>query len=148
MLRLIIPVPESAVSRIHVGAPVDVSVQALDRTFAGTVARFADKAQPRHPDDGDEVDVPNPKLELVPGMYADASITLDQAPASLVAPVQAIDRTDDDARVLVVDRDGTLEPRDVTLGLEAADRVEVRRACTPATSSSSAIARSSRPGAP
>jgi len=43
LLRLIIQVPESAVSRIHIGAPVDVSVQALGRTFEGKVARFAEK---------------------------------------------------------------------------------------------------------
>jgi multidrug efflux pump subunit AcrA (membrane-fusion protein) len=35
LLRLIIQVPESAVSRIHLGAPVDVNVQALGRTFEG-----------------------------------------------------------------------------------------------------------------
>ena len=127
VLRLIIPVPESAVSRIRLHAPVDVHVESLGRTFAGTVARFSDRL------DGDtrtmrvEVDVPNPTLELVPGMYAQASIALDQATDALTIPVQAIDRTEKGASVVVVSRQGAVERRDVELGLETADRVAVTR---------------------
>src|SRR5205085_360538 len=40
-LRLTIPIPESAVAHIRVGAPVEVRVDAVQRTFSGTVARFA-----------------------------------------------------------------------------------------------------------
>jgi multidrug efflux pump subunit AcrA (membrane-fusion protein) len=74
-----------------------------------------------------EVDVANAKLELVPGMYADATLVLDQVKGVLVAPVQAIDRTESGSRVLVVARDGKIEARDVSIGLESADRVEVTR---------------------
>jgi RND family efflux transporter MFP subunit len=126
LLRLIIQVPESAVSRIHVGAPVDVSVQAIGRTFQGKVARFADKLNPDTRTMDTEVDVPNPSLELVPGMYAYASITTEQAHGVLVAPVMAIDRKDDKASVLVVRPDGTLEDRTVTLGLQEPERVEIK----------------------
>jgi len=125
-LRLIIQVPESAVSRIHVGAPVDVKVPALSRNFAGTVARFADKLNLDTRTMETEVDVANPKLELVPGMYAYASITTDQARGVLIAPIQAIDRKEDKASAMVVGGDGTVQTRPVALGLEAPDRVEVR----------------------
>jgi RND family efflux transporter MFP subunit len=125
-LRLIIQVPESAVSRIHVGAPVDVKVPALSRSFAGTVARFADKLNLDTRTMETEVDVANPKLELVPGMYAYASITTDQARGVLIAPIQAIDRKEDKASAMVVGGDGTVQTRPVALGLEAPDRVEVR----------------------
>ena len=73
-----------------------------------------------------EVDVPNPTLEIVPGMFANASITLNEAKDVLVAPVGAIDRTDNGAQVLVVDDAGRVEPRHVVLGLEMADRIEIR----------------------
>ena len=126
LLRLIIQVPESAVSHIHVGAPVDVKVQALGRTFEGKVARFAEKLDPDTRTMETEVDVPNPKLELVPGMYAYATITTDQARGVLVAPVQAIDRKDDAISALVVGSDGRLAARTIAVGLEAPDRVEVR----------------------
>src|SRR4029077_1269256 len=107
-LRLMIEVPESAVSRIHVGAPVDVKVDALGRTFQGQVARFAEKLNLDTRTMDTEVDVANRQLELVPGMYAYASITTDQAHNVVVAPVQAIDRKDGKASVLVVDGDGTI----------------------------------------
>jgi RND family efflux transporter MFP subunit len=125
-LRLIIQVPESAVSRIHVGAPVDVNVQSLGHSFQSTVARSAGKLNLDTRTMETEVDVPNPKLELVPGMYAYASIVTDAARGVLIAPLQAIDRKDDKATVMRVGAGGRLELRNVTLGLEAPDRVEVR----------------------
>ena len=124
-LRLVIPVPESAVSRIRVGAPVDLNVQSLHRTFTGAVARFSSRLDAETRTMHVEVDVPNPSLELVPGMYADASIVLNEAKQVLVAPVESIDRTQKTPTVLVVTTDHRLEPRDVTLGLEAGDRVEI-----------------------
>ena len=123
-LRLTIPVPESAVSRIRVGAPVDVAVASLGRTFAGTVARFADTLNRETRTMSVEVDVANRAGDLVPGMYATASIPLERAASALVVPVQAVDRTEDKAAVVVV-RDGKVEHRDVRLGLEAPERVQV-----------------------
>jgi RND family efflux transporter MFP subunit len=126
-LRLVIPVPESAVPRVHLSGSVAVAVQSLHRTVTGTIARFADRLDTDTRTMRVEVDVPNPDLTLVPGMYADATLVLDQAKGAIVAPVQAIDRTADGDRVLVVGRDGKLESRTVRLGLEADDRVEVTR---------------------
>jgi|KBSMisStandDraft_5_1062788.scaffolds.fasta_scaffold90573_2 RND family efflux transporter MFP subunit len=131
LLRLTIQVPESAVSRIHLGAPVDVTVQALGRTFQGKVARFSERLNLDTRTMETEVDVPNPKLELVPGMYAYASITTDEARDVVVAPVQAIDRKDEKATVMLVGGDGRLESRVVTTGLESPDRVEVRNGVQP-----------------
>jgi RND family efflux transporter MFP subunit len=133
-LRLVIPVPESAVARIHVGNDVAVAVQSLRRTVTGKVARFSDRLDTDTRTMHVEVDVPNPKLGLVPGMYADATLVLDAAKDAIVAPVQAIDRTESGARVLVVGRDGAsqgkIEERNVALGLEADDRIEVTRGLT------------------
>jgi RND family efflux transporter MFP subunit len=130
-LRLVIPVPESAVPRIHVGNDVAIAVQSLHKTVTGRVARFADRLDTDTRTMHVEVDVSNPKLQLVPGMYADATLVLDATKDALVAPVQAIDRTDKGARVLVVSGDGRspgkIEERKVTLGLEADDRIEVTR---------------------
>src|SRR5262249_9498989 len=130
-LRLVIPVPESAVPRIHVGNDVAVSVQSLHKTVTGKIARFSDRLDTETRTMHVEVDVLNPKLDLVPGMYADATLVLDASKDALVAPVQAIDRTENGARVLVVSGDGespgTIEERRVALGLEADDRIEVTR---------------------
>ena len=124
-LRLVMPVPESAVSRIHVGAPVQLAVDSLGRTFRGAVARIAGRLDTDTRTMHVEVDVPNADHALVPGMYATASLALAEATHVLIAPVQAVDRADGGAGVVVVDRDGRVERRAVRVGLEAADRIEI-----------------------
>jgi RND family efflux transporter MFP subunit len=124
-LRLVIPVPESAVSRIRPGTPVELTVQSLRQKTVGTVARVAERLDADTRTMRVEVDVPNPTLELVPGMYASASIVLSSVKNALVVPVQAVDRNETASSVLIVNREGRLEAKNVTLGLETSDRVEV-----------------------
>jgi RND family efflux transporter MFP subunit len=126
-LRLVIPVPASAVPRVQLGARVAVTVQSLHKTVSGTVARFADRLDPETRTMHVEVDVQNPQLELVPGMYADATLVLDEAKNVLVAPIQAIDRGERESRALVVGNDGRIAARPLTIGLESDDRVEVKQ---------------------
>jgi multidrug efflux pump subunit AcrA (membrane-fusion protein) len=61
-LRLTIAVPESAVAHVQTGAPVEVRVGAVKRTFTGRIARFAGKVNPETRTMGTEVDVANPDL--------------------------------------------------------------------------------------
>jgi RND family efflux transporter MFP subunit len=124
LLRLTIAVPESAVAHVRVGAPVEVRIDAIGRTFPGRIARFAGKVNPDTRTMETEVDVPNRDLTVVPGMYADAGIALERVDHALTVPVQALDRVDDKTTVLVV-RNGMAERRSVTLGLETPDRVEI-----------------------
>lgn len=124
LLRLIIPVPESGVSHVRLGEPVDVRVDALGRTFPGRIARFSDKLNTDTRTMETEVDVPNRSLELVPGMYATASIRLKAADGVLTIPVQALDRSENAASVLVIDH-GQIARRDVRVGIEAPDKVEI-----------------------
>jgi RND family efflux transporter MFP subunit len=126
-LRLVIPVPASAVPRVHLGARVAVAVQSLHKTVDGTVARFADRLDPETRTMHVEVDVANPQLELVPGMYADATLVLDEAKNVLVAPIQAIDRDESGSRALIVGADRRVAARPLTIGLETDDRVEVKK---------------------
>src|SRR5439155_16063499 len=92
VLRLTIPVPASAVPHIHLGQTVKVTVTGLGRTFPGVVARFAAKLDEQTRTMHTEVDVQNPDLKLVPGMYASVQLTLAERNAALIVPVQAIDR--------------------------------------------------------
>ena len=125
MLRLTIPVPESAVPRVKRGQTVDVQVPSLGRSFPGTVARAADRMDSDTRTMQDEVDVPNSSLELVPGMYAQASIALLQVKHALTIPVQALDRENGKVRVVIVKPDNTIESRDIAVQLESADNVAV-----------------------
>ena len=123
-LRLTIPIPESAVAHIRVGAPVEVRVDAVQRSFTGTVARFANTVNADTRTMETEVDVANPDQTLVPGMYAHATLAVADAKGALTIPVQALDRGEDRSTVLVVDA-GKLAKREVRTGLEAPDRVAI-----------------------
>jgi RND family efflux transporter MFP subunit len=125
LLRLDIPVPESVVAQVHLGEPVQVRVPSLGRTIDGKVTRFADKVDMDTRTMLAEIDVPNPKLQLVPGMYAEATTVLEKKTGVLSVPVQAIDRHANGASVLVATPQGVLEQRDVQLGLETPNAVEI-----------------------
>jgi len=126
LLRLILPVPESAVSRVHVGAAVDVRVTSLGKTFPGKVARFADKIQAATRTMDTEVDVPNPSLALIPGMYAEVALRVEEHRGALAVPLDAVDRSGPSPRVFAVEADGAVRTVPVTLGIEGEQRVEIR----------------------
>jgi RND family efflux transporter MFP subunit len=126
LLRLILPVPESSVSEVAVGRMVSVRVPSLHRTFSGRVSRFADELQLSTRTMDTEVDVPNPSLTLIPGMYAEVDLDLQQHKAVLTAPPDAIDGTGTSTRVFQIDPQGTIHIARVQLGLETAREVEIK----------------------
>jgi RND family efflux transporter MFP subunit len=123
LLRLILPVPESAVPGVHIGQQVEVKVPTLNRSFPGRVARFSDKVQMSTRTMDTEVDVPNPSLLLIPGMYAEVNLTLAAKNGVLTVPVTAVDV--DGSSVMVVTAEKRIEVRKVKLGLETSERVEI-----------------------
>lgn len=128
LLRLILPVPESAVPTVHIGQQVDVRVPTMNRSFPGQVKRFSDKVALATRTMDTEVDVANPDLLLIPGMYAEVRLTLDRRNKVLTIPVAAIGLGDDasSAQVAVITSDNHVEFRKVQLGLETATKVEVK----------------------
>jgi RND family efflux transporter MFP subunit len=125
LLRLALPVPESAVPLIHLGEPVGVRVSALNRTFPGRVARFTDKVDQSTRTMKTEVDVPNPSLVLVPGMYAEVDLVTEQRKDVLSVPVEAIEGSGGSAHVYTVQPSGTIRIVPVRLGIETAERIQV-----------------------
>jgi RND family efflux transporter MFP subunit len=126
LLRLRLPVPESMVPAVRVGRPVEVRVNALGRTFQGKVARYTGKLDTGTRAMITEVDVPNPTGEILPGMYAEVTLGLDQREQVLSVPLEAIDRAGNATRVYLVDDSGAVRIVPVVLGLEDAHRVEIR----------------------
>ena len=125
LFRLVIPVPETYVRYIHIGDPVSVKVSSLDRTFEGQVKRFSVDVREDTRTMHTEVDVPNPQRLLLPGLYADATIQLEHKQDALAVPIQAVDRTANGARVVVVDSSNKIEIRPVVLGIQTATDAEV-----------------------
>ena len=125
LFRLVIPVPESYVPSIRIGAPVSVLVPALNRTFPGKVARFSVDVREDTRTMHTEVDVPNPNRVLIPGVYAEATLTLDQKAGVLAVPLQAVDHQGDKTMVDVVSPAGKVEIRPVALGIQTSSDAEV-----------------------
>ncbi|MGC2197704.1 MAG: efflux RND transporter periplasmic adaptor subunit [Terriglobales bacterium] len=125
VFRLILPVPESAVPQVHLGNTVQVRVPALNRDFEGKVARFADAVDQDTRTMHTEVDVRNPNRSLVQGMYAEIKLTLEKKDNALSIPIQAVNRNGSQATVLVVNSQDRIEERDVRLGMEGANEIEV-----------------------
>jgi RND family efflux transporter MFP subunit len=125
VLRLEIPVPESVVPSIREGDTVQVHVGAMNSDFEGKVVRFSRQLDESTRTMITEIDVPNPKLTLVPGMYADAKIRLQHRQNVLCVPILAIVRGDGQPWVLAVNSTNHVEKREIDLGVEDARRAEV-----------------------
>ena len=126
LLRLVIPVPERAVSNVLIGESVAVNVSGMNRTFDGKIIRFSDQIDTNTRTMHTEVDVPNPKYELVPGMYASVKIPLHAAAKVLTVPVQAFQAAGEGKGIVMVVGPGNkIERREVAVGLQSATDVEI-----------------------
>jgi RND family efflux transporter MFP subunit len=125
LFRLVIPIPESYVRYIHVGDPVNVRVPSLNRMFPGKVTRFSVDVREDTRTMHTEVDVPNPDRLLMPGLYAEADVALEHRDDIPAVPLQAINHEGDKVTVFVVTRDGEIDDRQITLGIQTATDAEV-----------------------
>ena len=108
--------------------------------------RFSDQIDPDTRTMHTEVDVPNPKYVIVPGMYATVEIPLQTVQNALTVPVQAVQSSAEGrGTVLVVGPDDRIESRDVTMGIESSTDAEVSPACMKTSASCLASKRSSSP---
>jgi RND family efflux transporter MFP subunit len=124
-LRVVFPVSISFVSQIRVGDPVEVRIPSLDRTIKGAVARFTRKVETSTRTMEAEVDLPNEDLALIPGIYAVAVLKIDVRNQALFVPIESIQRAATGSSVYVINSKNLVEERQVTLGLELPNKVEV-----------------------
>jgi RND family efflux transporter MFP subunit len=126
VLRLVIPVPERAVPEVKVGQSVDLKVATLGKTLQGKIVRFSGQIDMDTRTMHTEVQVPNPNYELVPGMYASVELPLRNVENALTVPIQAVEPSGEGrGAVLVVNAANRIEPREVTLGIQTANHVQV-----------------------
>ena len=124
-LRLDFPVSVRYVKDIHLGDQVEVRVQSLNgKSFPGRISRFSQKVDEETRTMITEIEVPNPKLELVPGMYAVVVLKAERRPQTLAVPTEAIS-TDKKPTVYVVNSQQEIEERPLTVGLETPTKYEV-----------------------
>jgi RND family efflux transporter MFP subunit len=123
-LRLVFPVPESAVAQVKVGAAVQVAVNSLNKTFNATVSRFSGKVDRATRTMITEVDVENSAGTFKPGMYAEATLVLNERTNVVSAPVEAIS-VGENPSVLMVDPSGMVQNRSIKLGLQTPNHAEI-----------------------
>ncbi|MGB7285166.1 MAG: efflux RND transporter periplasmic adaptor subunit, partial [Candidatus Acidiferrum sp.] len=125
LLRLVIPLPERAVGKVSLGQTVAVQVANNNQTFQGKIVRFSEQIDTQTRTMHTEVNVPNPKYLLVPGMYATVELPLRTVKGVLTLPTQAVQTSDPThGSVLVVNSSSRVERRDVVLGLQTATDTE------------------------
>src|SRR5579871_2121810 len=124
-LRLVLAVPESAAGQIRLNDAVSVHVDALHREIQGKVSRFASALDQQTRTMETEIDVENGNGQLLPGMYTETKLVLQGKKNALTVPLEAVSRNGNDATVLAVGANNTLEEKHVTLGLEDNAHVEI-----------------------
>ena len=126
LLRLRIPVPESIAAKVKVGDSADVHVQATGEHFTGKVTRFTDSLDTSTRTMQVEIDVPNPDYHLQPGMYANVTLSAASRPNALTVPIEALQRSDNNqTTVLVLDAQNRVQSRQVQVGVESSNHVEI-----------------------
>jgi len=125
VLRLMLPVPEAYVAIIHDGEPVTVTVPALNRSFPGSLTRFADRVQASTRTMTAEVDLKNTTRDLIPGMYAQVRLTLADSPNAIAVSLGAVEGAGNGNKVYVVDPAGVVHVRAISTGIQNPQFVQV-----------------------
>jgi RND family efflux transporter MFP subunit len=125
LLRLDFPVDQNYVQDVHVGDPVDVRVESLGgKMFSGTVSRFTYDVDLNTRTMNTEVEVPNPNLEIDPGMYCTVGLRVENHTNVLAIPTQAV-VTGSTPMVYVVNTKDEISEQPIQLGMETPDKYEV-----------------------
>ena len=131
-LRLRIPVPDHG-RKCASAISADIHVQATGEHFTGKVTRFTGAFDTSTRTMQVEIDVPNPDYHLQPGMYADVKLSANSRADVLTVPVEAIQRSENKTSVLVVDPQNRVQSRQVQVGIESSNNVEILAGLTEAS---------------
>jgi RND family efflux transporter MFP subunit len=130
-VRVLTSVPQSAAPSVRVGQTADVTVQELgSAAFRGRVTRTAQALDPTTRTLLTEIQVENRDRRLLPGMFAQAKLTLDRATPPLLVPANTLMMRGDGPQVAVV-AGGRVRIARVTLGRDYGTEVEVTGGLTP-----------------
>jgi multidrug efflux pump subunit AcrA (membrane-fusion protein) len=102
-----------------------IRIHALGNVFQGIVSRLGDQVDTATRTPRTDVDVPNPRLELVPGMYAYGSLVLDRKHDAPAVPVQGVNHSENQATIFVVNAENKIEERPVKTSIETPSNVEI-----------------------
>lgn len=122
-LRLSFPVSIVAASSLREGEALEIRLD-NGRVLTNRIARLSRDLSSSTRMMEVEADVPNERLELVPGIYATVVLHPERRQNVLWVPIEAVHRQPS-PRVWVVASDQTVAERSIRLGLETPLRVEI-----------------------
>jgi membrane fusion protein (multidrug efflux system) len=124
-VRVQVPVPETEASRVRPGQPVRVTVEGIPgRIFEGSVSRHGFALDESTRSLSVEADLPNPDLELRPGMYATVRVGVEKHADAMLLPVEALVTDKANAFVFVAES-GIARKTPIKAGFNDGARVEV-----------------------
>jgi RND family efflux transporter MFP subunit len=124
-LRVYVNVPQSYSRDIRPGGTAELTLAELaGRRFAGKIMRTADSIDPTSRTLLTEVDVDNPRGELMPGAFFSVHFKLGSKVGAVIVPVNALIFRSEGMRVAVV-RDNKAELVNITIGRDYGTEVEV-----------------------
>lgn len=119
-------VAESASGQLKPGTKVQVRAAALPgETLEGKVVAVLPDVDPATRTRKVRIELPNPGMRLVPGMFANVSFAAPVARTVLLAPSEAVIRTGKRNVVFIESDEGRFEPVEVELGAEISGQVEI-----------------------
>lgn len=132
-VRVQVAIPESDASWTTVGDAAFVRLSALSgRSFEGKVSRIGRSLDASTRTMLAEIDLDNPDGALLPGMYGEATIVLDEKADALVLPAVTV-RFDAEgkATVYTVDDAGVVQTVEVAVGVDDGRRLEIQSGLSP-----------------
>jgi len=125
-LRVFVNVPQVYSRAARAGLSADLTLKEFPgRRFSGTLARTANAIEVASRTLLTEIDVDNPRNELLPGAYAEVHIKLPAATTTLQLPVDALIFKGDGLQVASVDGHNRVALVTVTSGRDFGDTVEI-----------------------
>jgi RND family efflux transporter MFP subunit len=124
-IRVFCDVPENDVPYLHIGDAAIVKAAGFDgKPFIGKVTRFSLRLDPETRNMRTEIDLPNPKERLYPGMYAEVSLEMNRRPDALTVPAAAVG-SDGDSTFVDTITDNRITRLAIKTGLTDNGRIEV-----------------------
>ena len=125
-LRVYVSVPQAYAPAMKVGVKAAVTLQEFPgQKFVGTIARTADAIDPATRTLNTEVDVPNKDGKLLPGSFGQVHFATGTSVPRITIPVNAMLFRAEGARVAVVDKDGKVTLRPITIGRDFGATLEI-----------------------
>jgi multidrug efflux system membrane fusion protein len=125
-LRVYVSVPQAYAPSMKVGAKATVTLQEFPgQKFLGTVARTADAIDPATRTLNTEVDVPNKDGKLLPGSFGQVHFATGTSVPRITIPVNAMLFRAEGPRAAVVDKDGKVHLRPISIGRDFGTTLEI-----------------------